>query len=139
MKEKLRRFFEGRYGIDELGIAIVILSMVFALAGNIAGSFWLQIPAYILLIWELIRYMSRKYAERRRENDFFRKHAGKLYEKLIKPIEKRFRLWGNMIRDRKTHRYFTCPKCHNALRVPKGRGEITITCPVCGEKLDRKT
>ncbi len=32
------------------------------------------------------------------------------------------------------YNYFTCPKCRRALRVPKGKGKIQITCPKCGEK-----
>ncbi len=32
------------------------------------------------------------------------------------------------------YNYFTCPKCRCALRVPKGKGKIQITCPKCGEK-----
>ena len=32
------------------------------------------------------------------------------------------------------YNYYTCPKCRCALRVPKGKGRIQITCPKCGEK-----
>ena len=32
------------------------------------------------------------------------------------------------------YNYYTCPKCRCALRVPKGKGKIQITCPKCGEK-----
>ena len=59
--------------------------------------------------------------------------------KLWNPVEKWGRLQYNKLRDIKTHRYFHCPNCKNTLRVPKGKGEITITCPVCKHKFDRKT
>ena len=121
--------------MDRLGVGVIILSMIFAVAGNIADSFIVQIPAYLLLAYELVRYMSRDISARRREDELV---CGFL-KKLFDPLRKKFRLIHNRFRDRKTHCYFTCPKCHNALRVPKGKGEITITCPVCGEKLDRKT
>ncbi len=32
------------------------------------------------------------------------------------------------------YNFFTCPRCRAALRVPKGKGRIKITCPKCGEK-----
>ena len=36
------------------------------------------------------------------------------------------------------HRYFSCPKCGQQVRVPKGAGKIRVTCPKCGEKFERK-
>ena len=47
-------------------------------------------------------------------------------------------LAGERIRDRK-HRYFTCPRCHQTVRVPRGKGKIAITCPKCKEKFTKKT
>lgn len=138
MMDKLKRFFEGRYGMDTLGIAITIAAMLFALAGNIAQSFIVQIPVYLLIVWELVRYMSRDRSARYRENEQFVKYASRFNDRFLKPIAKWYKLQKNRFRDRKTHKYFLCPKCKSALRVPKGRGEITITCPVCKEKLDRK-
>lgn len=41
--------------------------------------------------------------------------------------------------DAKTHRRFRCPKCHQKVRVPRGKGKIQITCPKCGEKFIKKT
>ena len=36
-------------------------------------------------------------------------------------------------------RHFRCPKCHQKVRVPRGKGKIQITCPKCGEKFIKKT
>lgn len=131
MMEKLRRFMYGRYGTDQLNIALVIASMVISLISRIFGSFWGQLPAYLILIWVIVRMMSKNRAARMKENAVFLK--------LWNPIVKWFRLQYNRLRDIKTHRYFTCPNCKNTLRVPKGKGEITITCPVCKTRFDKKT
>ena len=131
MMEKLRRFMYGRYGTDQLNIALVIAAMVISLISRIFGSFWGQLPAYLILIWVIVRMMSKNRAARMKENAVFLK--------LWNPIAKWFRLQYNRLRDIKTHRYFTCPNCKNALRVPKGKGEITITCPVCKTRFDKKT
>ena len=40
---------------------------------------------------------------------------------------------------RKTHRFYRCPKCKTWLRVPKNRGKITITCVKCSHKFDKRT
>ena len=37
----------------------------------------------------------------------------------------------NKLRDLKTHKYFTCANCKQSLRVPRGQGKISITCPKC--------
>lgn len=129
--EKLRRFMYGRYGTDQLNIALVIAAMVISLISRIFGSFWGQLPAYLILIWVIVRMMSKNRAARMKENAVFLK--------LWNPIAKWFRLQYNRLRDIKTHRYFTCPNCKNTLRVPKGKGEITITCPVCKTRFDKKT
>ena len=42
------------------------------------------------------------------------------------------------LKDRQ-HRYFDCPKCHQMVRVPRGKGKISITCPRCREKFVKKT
>lgn len=137
MKEKLIRFFWGRYGSDALGYALIIVSLVLNLVASFFGAqlgvaaavMW--VVSYILLAWELFRMFSRNIYARRRENERF---VGR-----TKPVKKWFKLQKNKLRDRKTHKYFSCPKCKNNLRVPKGRGEITITCPVCKTRFDRRT
>ena len=50
-----------------------------------------------------------------------------------------FMFWAIFrIKDR-DHRYFECPRCHQTVRVPKGKGKISISCPKCKEKFIKKT
>ena len=51
---------------------------------------------------------------------------------------RKFLLMIDRIKDR-DHRYYTCPKCRQTVRVPKGKGKISITCPKCREKFIKKT
>jgi predicted phosphohydrolase len=37
------------------------------------------------------------------------------------------------------HRYFDCPRCRQRVRVPRGKGKISISCPKCHEKFVKKT
>ncbi len=133
----LARFFYGRYGVDKLCYATLIVSMIFSFTSSIiaakhfAASAVLYVLSYALLIWMLFRMLSKNRQARYNEN---MKFVG-----IWKKIKKWFKLQKNRIKDIKTHRYFSCPNCKNNLRVPKGRGEITITCPVCKTKFDRKT
>ena len=36
-------------------------------------------------------------------------------------------------------RFYRCPKCGQQLRVPRGRGKISITCPKCGNQFIKKS
>ncbi len=137
LKEKIARFFYGRYGIDKFGYFIVIIALVLSLVSSLIGgvsdvlSYTLWALSYVLLAYEIFRMLSRNISARYGENQKFLGFFGR--------IKKFFKLNFSKIRDVRTHRYFACPNCKNALRVPKGRGEITITCPVCKTKFDRRT
>jgi len=131
MKEKLARFFWGRYGMDQLGWALVIASMVLTFLSSVFGSSLLLVISYVPLVLAILRILSRNVNARIRENQKFLTYW--------KPVKKWCKLQYSKLRDIRTHRYFSCPSCKNALRVPKGRGQITITCPVCKTRFDAKS
>ena len=131
MKEKLARFFWGRYGMDQLGWALVIASMVLTFLSSVFGSSLLLVISYVPLVLAILRILSRNVNARMRENQKFLTYW--------KPVKKWCKLQYSKLRDIRTHRYFSCPNCKNALRVPKGRGQITITCPVCRTRFDAKS
>ena len=131
MKEKLARFFWGRYGMDQLGWALVIASMVLTFLSSVFGSSLLLVISYVPLVLAILRILSRNVNARMRENQKFLKYW--------KPAKKWCKLQYSKLRDIRTHRYFSCPNCKNALRVPKGRGQIMITCPVCRTRFDAKS
>ena len=113
----LRRFMYGRYGADQLGMALMVLGLVFLIAGWWLK--WLAIPAYIVLIFYIFRCYSKNIPQRRKENAWFLR--------VTAPI-----------RDRQ-HRYFRCPGCRQVVRVPRGKGKIKIGCPKCGRKFEKNT
>ena len=131
LMEKLRRFMSGRYGGDKLSVALIIVAMLLSLVAGALGNVIVQLIAYLPVLWALFRMFSKNTQARYKENA--------LFLKFWNPVEKWGKLQYNKLRDIKTHRYFHCPNCKNTLRVPKGKGEITITCPVCKHKFDRKT
>ena len=123
MREKFRRFMEGRYGTDKLNIAILLLGL-----GLSVLSFLIILPftkillclaSYILMGIAIFRCLSRNIYKRYREN-------------------LRFLMLLDRFKD-KEHRYFICPKCRQPVRVPKGKGKISIPCPKCSEKFIKKT
>ena len=137
IKQALVRFCYGRYGIDKLGYAIVITSLIVSFVSALLAprfsilSLIFQLLSYALLIWAIIRVFSRNRRARYSENMMFLN--------LCTMIKKWFKLQFSKLRDVRTHKYFSCPKCANNLRVPKGKGDIVITCPVCKTRFDGKT
>ncbi len=126
-----RRFMYGRYGVDKLSVAILIVYFVLYLCAQIAHSYILLAFSLVVFLLCWYRVFSRNIEKRRKENEIFMKGWRK--------VETWVRTTKGRIRDRNTHRYFRCPNCSSMLRVPKGRGKICITCPVCKKEFIRKT
>lgn len=121
-REGLRQFMEGRYGMDRLNSVLLWTSLFFAVAAMFLPGkvkLILTLIAYGLMGLAIFRLLSRKTYKRYREN-------------------RRFLMLLDQIKDR-DHRYYSCPRCRQPVRVPRGKGKISITCPKCKEKFIKKT
>ncbi len=131
-----RRFFAGRYGNDQLNFAIFITVLVlditcFFISGIV--DLVLTLLATALLVVLFCRMLSRNFYARQAEN---RKFLAVWYK--IKPKFNGITSFFKRLADRK-HKYFKCPNCKTRLRVPRGRGSITVTCPLCKNKFDKNS
>ena len=119
----VQRFMMGRYGHDRLNMALLIVGLIFSILSmfmkNWAMDLVLTMASYALLVVTLVRCFSRNTYKRYQENRKFLQLTGRM-------------------KDRE-HRYFDCPKCRQMVRVPRGKGKISITCPRCREKFVKKT
>ena len=129
LRAGIARFMQGRYGADSLNLALLWTAIAVSLIGSLAGLRLLVLAADAMLLLAFYRMLSRDMGRRAAENaKFLQKTAG---------IRKSVREFRTRLRNRKQFRYFTCPKCHARLRVPRGVGKVTITCRTCGEKFDK--
>ena len=129
--KKIQRWCEGAYGYDELGMFLILSSLIILLFGYIPGMRFLSVLSMVPLFWALFRCFSR--------NKYMRYSELEEYIKIKKKINEKLKLYQNKWRDRKTHCYVKCKHCGAILRVPKGKGNIEITCPRCGNKTSKKT
>lgn len=138
----LNRVMAGRHGADQLTFALLIFYCILITVSRAAAFFWLSFVALALLVWCFYRIFSRNQAARWKENEqflrFWRSIVG-WFRTCGRHISRTFRNLSTRFAERKTYRYYHCPKCKNTLRVPKGKGKIAITCPVCGTEFIKKT
>ena len=123
MTAGLQRFMMGRYGHDRLNMALLIAGLVMSVLSMFVDNWLLDLlltlGSYATLIITLVRCFSRNTYKRYQENRKFLQITGRLKDR--------------------DHRYFDCPKCRQMVRVPRGKGKISITCPRCREKFVKKT
>lgn len=133
MAYKYSVFMQGRNGNDELSRFMTITAFVLLILSWIKPLNFLSFVSLILLVWSLFRCYSKNLAKRGRECE--------KYLALRNSVTGRFSLYGNMFRDRKTHRYYKCPGCKVYVRIPKfehGK-KIEVGCKKCGKKFVVKT
>ncbi len=127
----LQRMMMGRYGLDQLSIALLVIAVVLNVLAGWTNTALLSIFSVVFMVLGVWRMFSKNINKRREENFKFQQ----IYYKTINF----FRQEKNKFNTRKTHKYFKCPSCKNTLRVPRGKGKIYITCPKCGERFIGKT
>ena len=119
-----RNFMLGRYGADRLNFHLVIFGIVLMLAGSLLGRWFawatiLSLLSMVPLAWSIFRTYSRNIPARQRENSAYTNFF--------------------LHRKDKAHRYYRCPRCRQTVRVPRGRGKISIRCPKCSERFIKTT
>ena len=107
---------------DKLNTTILTAGLIVCLVGVFvkgSASLIFTVVSYGLMIWAICRTFSRNTYKRYQEN-------------------KKYLMLVERLKDRQ-HRYFTCPKCRQTVRVPRGKGKVAITCPRCKERFIKKT
>jgi len=130
IRNALQRFMYGRYGNDTLNNFLLVLFLVLYVLYAITSFYLFNLLSTVVLVWEVFRMLSRNLAKRRAENAKF--------NELAAPVIKWWRLRRTIRRD-KDHVYFKCPSCAQQLRVPRGKGKITVTCRSCGAVFQEKS
>ena len=130
MKEKLYRFMQGRYGIDQLNSFLMIVCVICFIVNMFIGSIVLTFIAYGTWLFVIFRMFSKNIYARNREND--------KYLNFFSPLSRWLKL-KLMSKQDPSNKYFSCPKCKQMVRVPKGHGTVVVTCPNCQNKFEKRT
>lgn len=136
MKEKIIKFMQGRYGVDQfarftMGVALVcIVLAIFIPKGGLLCTL-LDTIGLLALVYTYFRMLSKDIQKRYAENQKYLGMTAKLRQRINK--EK------NMMAQRKTHHIYACPSCKQKIRIPRGKGKIEIDCPKCHTKFIKKS
>lgn len=128
-RDKMNNFFRGRYGYDELNKFLLVMYIIFIMINLFTRFYLLNILSFVIAIILLFRIFSKNIEKRYAENRKF------MY--ITAPI----RVWFDNIRNssKSSSKVFVCSKCHQKVRVPKGKGKIEITCPKCNYKFIKRS
>lgn len=125
-REKLAQLMYGRYGKDNLGVALLVLYGILLVINIFVRSYLIYLLELFIVAVALFRMMSRNYYKRQQEN--------LAYLKLETKIKPYFNRGIRRIKDIKTHRYRKCRQCGVVLRLPRKTGKHTVVCPHCKAK-----
>lgn len=128
--EKIRQFMSGRYGNDALNTVLIIFGALLSVVLSLFRVPFGSLISFIPYGFALCRMLSKNYSKRSKENEEFLKLSAPWRAFVVKKF--------HQFQD-KDHRYYSCPKCHNTLRVPRGRGKIKISCPHCSKEFIKRT
>jgi len=139
MRQKMMQFMQGRYGTDTLNKHLLVLAMILVVLSMFLRSVtlvynFLTIAIYVILGINIWRTFSRNIYARYNENQ--------RYTAWFNNMSAPWRRHQNLRNKRKAdpaNAYFRCPSCGQMVRVPKGRGKITITCPKCRREFSKRT
>ena len=124
LKWKLQVFMRGRNGADELGRVTIYGSFILYIISLLSNSQILYFISLAGIIYSTYRLLSKDLYARREEH-------------------RKFTTWWETtsikMSQRKDYKIFKCKGCGRNIRVPRGKGKIEVTCPMCGNKTIHRT
>lgn len=136
LRERFQRMMYGRYGSDQLGVfcfvAYLVIWIVTMFFRGTRLALVLSAFSYLFVIAYFFRFFSRNIYKRQKENQVFLSIFSKV-KNYFKYLKLKFAERNGV------KKLYRCPKCHQIIRVPRGRGKIAISCPKCRFEFIKKT
>jgi DNA-directed RNA polymerase subunit RPC12/RpoP len=131
MKERLIRFMQGRYGVDQFSKFLVLAGLIIVILSNFIGGNILYYIGMAMAIYAYFRILSRNHQKRYKENQKY------LY--YVAYIKNFFNREKKNTPNGKDYHVYKCSSCKQKIRVPKGKGKIEISCPKCHKKFVKRS
>ena len=136
LRERFQRMMYGRYGSDQLSMFCFVLYLVIWVVGLFIRvpqvRIGLNLFSYVIIFVYFFRFFSKNIYKRQQENLKFMA--------VFNRVKNYFNYLKLKVKERDgAKKIFRCPKCHQMIRVPKGRGKIAIRCPKCKFEFIRRS
>ena len=143
MREKLARFLQGRYGIDELGRFLMGMTFIILIVELVTGWYVLTLSFWAVFILVYYRMLSRDYGKRQQENQKFLTVRYKVRTKWYQIFHRNGNTYRNSsikdgfqkikkeLHQKMQYHIYKCPNCSQKIRIPRGKGKIMVRCPKC--------
>lgn len=131
MREKIMRFMYGRNGVDDFSRGLLWVTFVCIILDWVMPVRVFYIVGLVALFYSYYRILSKDCRKREQENYW--------YLNKTKTIRNFFQKKVNRLKMRKEYHLYTCNKCKQTIRIPRGKGKIEITCPKCGNRFVKKS
>ena len=130
MRDKIYRFMQGRYGTDDFYKFLFWVALIGIVINWFFKSQLLSFAVTLILVYAMYRVLSKNHSARYAENQRYLQATAKI------------RYWFDqqkkLMEERKYHHIYTCPKCRQKIRIPKGKGKIMIRCPKCHHEFQKR-
>lgn len=141
--DAIRRFFHGRYGIDGLTLVLLLFAVF------LINAKYIWILGVCCLAVAIFRILSKNIGRRRLELQKFNEVTGALRRlshpavilaaKGLTSVYRKYSSYKYRMQQGKQCVFVKCPKCRNNLRLPRYKGKLSVTCPVCRGEFIKKT
>ena len=128
---QIRKFMNGRYGFDQLTRTLIYASLILSVLSMVLRYNPLYLLSYLPFVYAIFRIFSKNITKRTQEN--------MKYYKMTNMIRNKIQNIKLAVIGTKTHKYYKCVHCKQTIRIPRGKGKISITCPKCKAEFVRKT
>lgn len=130
MKEKISKYLSNAYGYDMFSKHLYYVGLAVFVIGIVTNNGILKVMSLFFFSVSLVRTLSNNRSARLRE-------LAK-YKRIIRGIVVRYNVTKANLKD-KQYKHLVCKKCYKQLRVPRGRGEMEVTCNNCRNKMNAKS
>lgn len=131
IKERFYRFMIGRYGTDKLGQFLIGAAFILLAAGFLTRIYWFELAAFLFLTVCYIRMFSKNTGKRLGENQRF--------ERILFNGQEKYKKWRFKLQQKKKYHIYKCPECGQKIRIPRGKGKLSIHCPKCKTDFIKKS
>ena len=135
---RLTQFMQGRYGMDRMGQARSTLAFVLILLNLFSGRPLLRFLVLADLIYVYYRMLSKDIAKRYAENQKYLAFEAKV-KGYFSGLKYRLTHFKEIQERNRGYHIYTCPRCRQKIRIPKGKGKIMVRCPRCSYEFQKRS